>query len=156
VTKDEIGRLEIPGTILDVVLDPSDRFLYVHEGDKVSVVSVADGKRVGRFSVGSGWRKLSTAMAGLGHWVRGGGTIGIVELVRAKPDGYTLLLGNKGGLITAPLTKKDLGYSLDDFAPVCNLFRSPNFWFVKEDTGFKTLRDWFAAAKTKKMKYSTY
>jgi len=73
---DEIGRFEIPGTILDVVLDPSDRFLYVHEGDKVSVVSVADGKQVGRFSVGSGWRKFSTAMSSQGYWVRLGGTVG--------------------------------------------------------------------------------
>jgi tripartite-type tricarboxylate transporter receptor subunit TctC len=84
------------------------------------------------------------------------GALGAAFVAKAKPDGYTLLLGNKGGLITAPLTKKDLGYSLNDFAPVCNLFRSPNFWFVKEDTGYKTLKDWMTAAKTKKMKYATY
>jgi tripartite-type tricarboxylate transporter receptor subunit TctC len=84
------------------------------------------------------------------------GALGSAFVAKAKPDGYTLLLGNKGGLIMAPLTKKDLGYSLDDFAPVCNLLRSPNFWFVREDSGYKTLKEWNIAAKTKKMKYATY
>ena len=84
------------------------------------------------------------------------GALGAAFVANAKPDGYTLLLGNKGGMITAPLTKKDLGYSLNAFTPVCNLFRSPNLWFVKEETGYKTLKDWMTAAKSKKMKYSTY
>jgi tripartite-type tricarboxylate transporter receptor subunit TctC len=84
------------------------------------------------------------------------GAIGAAFVAKAKPDGYTLLLGNKGGLIMAPLTRKDVGYTLDDFTPVCNLFRSPNFWFVREDTPYKTLKEWNLAAKTKKMKYATY
>ena len=84
------------------------------------------------------------------------GAIGAAFVAKAKPDGYTLLLGNKGGLIMAPLTRKDAGFTLDDFAPVCYLFRSPNFWFVREDTPYKTLKEWNLAAKSKKMKYATY
>ena len=62
----------------------------------------------------------------------------------------------KGDSLWPHLREKTLGFTLDDFTPVCYLFRSPNFWFVREDTPYKSLKEWNLAAKSKKMKYATY
>ena len=45
-----------------------------------------------------------------------GAAIGAAYVAKAKPDGYTLLFGNAGSLLTTPLAQK-VGYTLDDFAP---------------------------------------
>lgn len=85
-----------------------------------------------------------------------GGGIATAFVAKSKPDGYTLLVGSNTGLIIVPLTQKGLGYTLDDFAPVCNLSTSPLLWCVKDDSPYKTMQDFIQTAKTKKMKYSTY
>lgn len=83
------------------------------------------------------------------------GATGTAAVAKAKPDGYTLLFGNKGGLITAPLTKKGVGFTLDDFVPICLISRSPGFYYVQSDSPYKTLKDFIQAAKTKRMTYCT-
>jgi tripartite-type tricarboxylate transporter receptor subunit TctC len=85
-----------------------------------------------------------------------GGATGSAYVAQAKPDGYTLLIGSNSPLVIAPLTKKGTGYTLDDFAPVCNLSAVPLVWCVKEDSPYKTMQQFIAAARTKKMRYSTY
>ena len=85
-----------------------------------------------------------------------GGATGSAYVAQANPDGYTLLIGSNSPLVIAPLTKKGTGYTLDDFAPVCNLSAVPLVWCVKEDSPYKTMQQFIAAAKTKKMRYSTY
>lgn len=85
-----------------------------------------------------------------------GGATGSAFVAQAKPDGYTLLVGSNSPLVIAPLTKKGTGYTLEDFAPVCNLSAVPLVWCVKEDSPYKTMKEFIAAAKTKKMRYSTY
>jgi tripartite-type tricarboxylate transporter receptor subunit TctC len=85
-----------------------------------------------------------------------GGAAGSAYVAHAKPDGYTILVGSTTPLIMIPLTKKDIGYSLTDFAAVCNLTMTSLVWLVKEDSPFKTMQDFMQVAKTKKMKYSTY
>jgi len=85
-----------------------------------------------------------------------GGAAGSAFVARAKPDGYTLLVGSTSPLVLVPLTsKKDLGYTLEDFTYVCNLTVTPSVWLVKEDSPYKTLKDLIQAARTKKIKYST-
>jgi len=84
------------------------------------------------------------------------GAIGTAFVAKAKPDGYTLLFGNKGGVISAPLTMKGVGYTLDDLAPICLLTRSPAFFYVKYDSPYKTLKDFIQAAKTKRLTYCTH
>jgi tripartite-type tricarboxylate transporter receptor subunit TctC len=85
-----------------------------------------------------------------------GGATGSAYVAQAKPDGYTLLIGSNSPLVIAPLTKKGTGYTLDNFTPVCNLSAVPLVWCVKEDSPFKTMQEFIAAARSKKMKYSTY
>lgn len=55
-----------------------------------------------------------------------GGTIGTATVARAKPDGYTLLLGNVSTLATAPSLYSKLSYDpLKDFTPLTLVGRSP-------------------------------
>ena len=85
-----------------------------------------------------------------------GGATGSAFVAQAKADGYTFLVGSNSPLIIAPLTKKGTGYTLADFTPVCNISAVPLVWCVKEDSPYKTMAEFIQAAKTKKMKYSTY
>jgi tripartite-type tricarboxylate transporter receptor subunit TctC len=56
----------------------------------------------------------------------GGGTIGTVEAVRARPDGETILLGNIGPQAIAYSLFKNLQYGAEDLLPVSNMIRGPN------------------------------
>ena len=85
-----------------------------------------------------------------------GGAIAAAYVAKAKPDGYTLYFGSNATMVFIPLTKKDNGYTPDELTPVCNLTLSPNLLCVKDDSPYKTLRDFIQAAKTKKLKYATY
>ena len=84
-----------------------------------------------------------------------GGATGSAFVAVAKPDGYTLLVGSNSPLVVAPLTKKP-GYTLDDFTPICNFSLIPLLWVVRDDSPYKSMKDFIEAAKTKKMKYATY
>jgi tripartite-type tricarboxylate transporter receptor subunit TctC len=84
-----------------------------------------------------------------------GGAVGATHVAHAQPDGYTILVGGTTVLNMIPLTKKETGYSLDDFTPICNLTMASLVWSVKEDSPYKTMRDFIQAARTKKMKYAT-
>jgi tripartite-type tricarboxylate transporter receptor subunit TctC len=83
------------------------------------------------------------------------GAIGGAFVARAKPDGYTLLMTSTTPMILGPLTKRGTGYTLNDFAPVCNLSIIPTIWLVKDDGPYKTMQDFIQAAKNKKMIYTT-
>jgi tripartite-type tricarboxylate transporter receptor subunit TctC len=85
-----------------------------------------------------------------------GTSLAAAYVARARADGNTLLFGSAANLVLIPLTKKDLGYTLDDFAPVCNLTSAPNLMCVRDDAPYRTLADFIQAAKTKRMKYATY
>jgi tripartite-type tricarboxylate transporter receptor subunit TctC len=51
----------------------------------------------------------------------GGGTIGTTEVVRARPDGHTILLGNIGPQAIAYSLFRNLQYRPEDLAPVSNM-----------------------------------
>ncbi len=85
-----------------------------------------------------------------------GGAVGANFVAKAKPDGYTLLLGNKGGLITTPLTMKSAGYTMADLVPVCLLTKGPSIYYVRDGGPYKSLKDYIEAAKKKPLSYATY
>ena len=83
-----------------------------------------------------------------------GAAIGAAYVAKAKPDGYTLLFGNAGALLTTPLAQ-NVGYTMNDFVPICCLTNNPSIFLVKDDSPYKTFVDWMAAAKSKRMTYAT-
>src|SRR5581483_11061546 len=72
----------------------------------------------------------------INHKPGAAGAIGTNFVAKAKPDGYTLLLANKGGLISTPLTMKDAGYTMADLVPICLLTRSPSIFYVRDDSPY--------------------
>ena len=79
----------------------------------------------------------------------GAGNIAIEEVKRAKPDGYTLMLGHVGTLAVNPaLFGSKLPYDPNaDFAPVTLIAKVPNIIAVSEKSPYKTLADLVADAK---------
>jgi tripartite-type tricarboxylate transporter receptor subunit TctC len=55
-----------------------------------------------------------------------GGVIGTMEVVRARPDGHTILLGNIGPQAIAHSLFRNLQYGPEDLLPVSNMIRGPN------------------------------
>lgn len=59
-----------------------------------------------------------------------GGTIGTMEVVRAAPDGHTLLLGNIGPQAIAHSLFRNLQYRPESLLPVAGTVRGPNVLVV--------------------------
>jgi tripartite-type tricarboxylate transporter receptor subunit TctC len=84
-----------------------------------------------------------------------GGTKGWAELVRAKPDGYTIAIVTPPfNVIPALARPKQTGYTLDQFTNICIYAVVPDVLLVREDSEYKTLADLvkFAKANPKKIK----
>jgi tripartite-type tricarboxylate transporter receptor subunit TctC len=86
------------------------------------------------------------------------GAIGGKFVARAKPDGYTLLALNESTLITAPLQRKDSGYTMDSFRYLWAHSKITAFLSVKSDARWKTFNEFVAEAKKNpgKLKYATW
>ena len=75
------------------------------------------------------------------------GTIAVAEVVRAKPDGYTLGIAAVASLTVVPhRTKLPYGFP-DDYAPIINLVRMPICMSVRADAPWKTLEELITEAK---------
>ena len=102
-------------------------------------------------------RAVAAEMAkGLGKAVvvenKGGGqgTIATLDASRAKPDGYTLLLGHVGTFAVNPAMMPNIGYDVNrDFAPITLLARLPMVFAVGEATPAASLADFVKLAKSK-------
>jgi tripartite-type tricarboxylate transporter receptor subunit TctC len=76
-----------------------------------------------------------------------GGNIATEAVVRAPPDGYTLLLVNPANAINATLYDK-LNFSfIRDIGPVAGIIRMPNVMVVNPSVPAKTLPEFIAYAK---------
>jgi tripartite-type tricarboxylate transporter receptor subunit TctC len=60
----------------------------------------------------------------------GGGTIGTLEMVRARPDGTTLMLGNIGPQAIAYSLFRNLPYRAEQITPIAGTIRGPNVLVV--------------------------
>ncbi len=74
----------------------------------------------------------------------GGGTIGTMEVVRARPDGHTLLSGNIGPQAIAYSLFRNLPYRAEQLVPVAGQIRGPNVLVVNAATPVRTMEE-FAA-----------
>src|SRR3989442_14865979 len=70
----------------------------------------------------------------------GGGAVGSQFVARAKPDGYTLMLGGSGPNTTFALVQK-APTGPDQFSPVCRINYSPGVFAVRGDAPWKSMRE---------------
>jgi len=80
----------------------------------------------------------------------GQGIIATMEAARAKPDGYTLLLGHVGTLAVNPAMISDLPYDPQrDFAPIALLAKVPMIFAIGKNVPANDLASFVALAKSK-------
>ncbi len=78
----------------------------------------------------------------------GGGNVAMLEVARADPDGYTLIIGHVGSLAMNPFMYAKLPYDVDkDFAPISLLAIVPAIFVVHESVPAKNLREFVALTK---------
>jgi tripartite-type tricarboxylate transporter receptor subunit TctC len=87
----------------------------------------------------------------------GGGTVGVASVVRAAPDGYTLLLATSE-MITAAILHKSLPYdTVRDLEPVAMFGGEPSMLMAAPGKGYASVADLIAAAKAQpgKIKFAS-
>ncbi len=83
-----------------------------------------------------------------------GGNIGTVAVAKAAADGYTMLITSSAFAVNANFP--DSGYSAErDFAAVTIVAAQPNVVVVHPDMPAKTLAEFFAHAKTRKLAFAS-
>jgi tripartite-type tricarboxylate transporter receptor subunit TctC len=75
------------------------------------------------------------------------GNIGMGQVARAKPDGYTILMTSTA-ISVNPALFKNLPYDpIKDFIPISELVNAPNVLVVRPDSGINTVADLVARVK---------
>jgi tripartite-type tricarboxylate transporter receptor subunit TctC len=83
------------------------------------------------------------------------GNLGVSQVARAAPDGYTLLLTSSSFAVNATLTP-DAGYNAEkDFIPIAVVGAQPNFIVVNASFPARTLAELLAMAKTQPLAYAS-
>jgi tripartite-type tricarboxylate transporter receptor subunit TctC len=77
----------------------------------------------------------------------GGGIIGAQAMLRAAPDGYTIMMGNTGPNAINYSLYRQLPYKPQDFAGITDVLSFPNVLSVRADSPIKSVKDLVAAAK---------
>jgi tripartite-type tricarboxylate transporter receptor subunit TctC len=102
-------------------------------------------RQVGRFiSAALGQPVLVDNKAGAG------GNIGTDAIAKAKPDGYTIGMGNFAPLAVNPSMFDKMPFDpAKDLTPICLIEKGPLVLMVRADSPFKSVKDVIAAAKAK-------
>jgi len=79
--------------------------------------------------------------------IGGGGSVGWSELIRSKPDGYTIAGDNLPHIILQPLERGKAGYNTLDLKQIYMFESTPDLLVVRQDSPFKTLKDFVDYAK---------
>jgi|KBSMisStaDraftv2_1062788.scaffolds.fasta_scaffold14157_3 tripartite-type tricarboxylate transporter receptor subunit TctC len=86
------------------------------------------------------------------------GTIGVRQVVRSAPDGYTLSFGTPSAYAAAPYVYTNLSYDpVKDLAPVSMVGRTPYAFAVYPGLGVKNILEFvgYAKARPGKLNYSS-
>ena len=87
-----------------------------------------------------------------------GSSLGVAEVARSAPDGYTLLIASQSGIIVNPIINTSVGYDVDkDLVPVIQLTRAPLVVAVHPSVPVKNMQELIAVAKKTagKLNYAT-
>ena len=87
-----------------------------------------------------------------------GGTVGVTRVMKAEPDGYTLLMGNLGTQAASVGLYPKLAYDpRTDFEPIMNAASTPMLVVAKKDLPVKDFREFVAYVKAnaEKLNYGT-
>jgi tripartite-type tricarboxylate transporter receptor subunit TctC len=78
----------------------------------------------------------------------GGGVPAMLEVSRAAPDGYTVILGHVGSLAVNPYIYKNPGYDVNrDFVPVTLLAKVPSLFVIHPDVPARDFKAFVAYVK---------
>lgn len=78
----------------------------------------------------------------------GAGTVAMIDVAKAAPDGHTIILGHVGTLAVNPYMLKNQPYDVNrDFVPVTLLAKVPNVFVVNADVPAKNFREFVAYVK---------
>lgn len=79
-----------------------------------------------------------------------GGTVGAQEVMKAAPDGYTLMLANTGVMVINPALYSKLPYgTLKDFVPIARTAMQPLALLVNPKLPVNTLKEFMDYARTR-------
>ncbi|MGD9758161.1 MAG: Bug family tripartite tricarboxylate transporter substrate binding protein [Comamonas sp.] len=85
----------------------------------------------------------------------GGGSIGTAQVARARPDGYTLLMGNIGPVAINFSLYRQLSYKESDLRGITNVISVPNILVVHADSPVRSVGELVAQARTRRLNVST-
>ncbi|HEV8584064.1 MAG TPA: tripartite tricarboxylate transporter substrate binding protein [Methylomirabilota bacterium] len=77
----------------------------------------------------------------------GGGSVGLAEVVQAKPDGYTVILAPVSTLVIHPQLNPLPYKTPDDYEPIMNTIAFSSMLVVQHDSPWKTAAEFVNAAK---------
>lgn len=82
----------------------------------------------------------------------GGGVIGSMTTLAAKPDGRTLFVASNGAMVINPAIRNDLKYNPDkDFKLVASMVRAPIWLWVRADLPVKNVADFLRLARQRSL-----
>lgn len=84
--------------------------------------------------LGDGWKRSGFADVVVVNQPGAGGSLGVAQVAKAAPDGYTLGMAGDAALLVNPALYPDLALSaLDDLSPVSQLIVTPTVLVVGKD-----------------------
>jgi tripartite-type tricarboxylate transporter receptor subunit TctC len=108
--------------------------------------------------IGRQWAEKMTSQLGtiiVENQGGGGGTIGAAEVARAKPDGYTILLGNTSTMVLNPAIMARPPYDpIKNFTPISVIAISVSGIMVHSSVPAQNLQEFIAYAKANSSKLS--